>query len=297
MLRTVNEGFQVLLSRLTPSDFESDAAKSHRASIKFCLTNNFQSRRFFRTGSFGNATSVSGYSDVDYFSEIPEAFLLHNSATVLSQVRTALDNRFPRSNVYIDCPAVVCPFGTDAKESTEIVPAIYIGNLRNTNFPVYKIPNCSGGWMQSSPDVHNNYVLTVDQNFNGRVKALIRFIKAWKYYRQVPISSFYLELRIAKYAENVTEISYKYDVQRVFAYLLNVNLAQMQDPMGISGYISPCKTLNHLNDALSKLQTAYSRATKAVEEENKRNLQGAFAWWNLLYNENFPSYYYYMNSV
>ena len=46
---------------------------------------------------------------------------------------------------------------------------------------------------QASPDAHNAYVASIDTKFGGKVKPLIRFIKAWKYFRDVPISSFYLE--------------------------------------------------------------------------------------------------------
>lgn len=290
MQRTVNQGFQNFLAQLTPSNSESEAAKNHRESIYQCLYSNFSVKRFFRTGSFGNGTSVSGYSDVDYFAQIPSTIVGTNSTSLLLQVRTALNNRFPRTDVHTDCPAVVCPFGKDAKESTEIVPAIYSENIKNPNYPIYLIPNCFGGWIQSSPDLHNEYVRTVDQKFQGKLKPLIRFIKAWKYYKQVPISSFYIELRVTKYAEDEPNIIYKHDVQRIFTYFSRINLAKMQDPMGISGYINPCKTENHLEDSLSKLNTACSRAEKAIEEEKNGNIDNAFYWWNLLYDGKFPTY-------
>lgn len=71
MPRTVDEGFRDFLTRLTPSSTESDAAKAHRASIEARLKNDFGLLRFFRTGSFGNGTSISGYSDVDYLASLP----------------------------------------------------------------------------------------------------------------------------------------------------------------------------------------------------------------------------------
>ena len=41
MPRTINEGFQDFHKELTPSDYETDAAKHHRASIKRCIESNF----------------------------------------------------------------------------------------------------------------------------------------------------------------------------------------------------------------------------------------------------------------
>ena len=176
---------------------------------------------FFRTGSFGNGTSISGYSDVDYFAEIPTDNLKENSTITLSQVRKALAKRFPNTGVRVGCPSVVVPFGTDAKESTEVTPADYIKTTEDEH-RVYDIPDCSDGWMRSSPDAHNAYVREVNEDLRFKVKPLIRFIKAWKYYRNVPISSFYLELRVAKFAEDESSIIYADDVKGVLSYLGSV---------------------------------------------------------------------------
>jgi len=288
--RTIDEGFRDFHKKLTPSDYESTAAQNHRASIYACLKANFGLKNFFRTGSFGNGTSISGYSDVDYFASIPRANLKQNSARTLLQVREVLDGRFPRTDIHVDCPAVVCPFGILAKESTEITPADCVYKTED-GYSVYEIPDCSGGWMLSSPKVHNAYVREVDRRLGGKLKPLIRFIKAWKYYRNVPISSFYLELRIAKYAEGENLIVYDIDVKSIFSLLYNCGLAKMQDPMGISGYITACSTEPKLINALSKLSIALSHAEQAIKDKDKGNIWSAFYEWNKVYNGNFPNYY------
>lgn len=115
MPKTVEQGFQAFLSTLTPTAGESSAAASHRAAIEACLRANFSLRRFFRTGSFGNGTSISGYSDVDYFASIPSETLKLSSSATLTEIRTSLAARFPNSGVRINCPAIMLPFGTEAK--------------------------------------------------------------------------------------------------------------------------------------------------------------------------------------
>ena len=289
--RTVNQGFNVFLMKLTPTATESEKAKTHRASIKTCLETKFNMSRFFRTGSFGHGTSISGYSDVDYFAEIPTSKLKEKSATTLSEVRDALDERFPKTGVRVNCPAVLIPFGTDAKEGTEVIPANYCKDTTE-GYKLYGIPDCEDGWMHSSPDAHTAYVKQIDDSLNGKVKPLIRFIKAWKYYRSVPIASFYLELRVTKYAAGKSSIDYDRDVKSVFSHLHEIDLADMQDPMGISGYIKPCSTTTKLDDAKSKLSTAKTRAQKAYDANKAGNVKEAFRLWNQLYNEKFPSYYY-----
>ena len=289
MPRTIDEGFRDFLKKLTPSMRETQAARSHRASIEQCIEANFGLRRFWRTGSFGNGTSVRGHSDVDYMASIPANKLRENSSTSLAALTAVIGARFPNTGVRTSCPATVVPFGTDASETTEVTPADYLRTA--DSFRIYDIPNCSGGWVEASPDAHNNYVRETDNQLSNKVKPLIRLLKAWKYLQDVPISSFYLELRIAKYASTESYIDYSQDLKRVLRLLNNVDLARIQDPMGISGYVSPCRTASQLSTAKSKLKTALSRATKAREAEANGDIKSAFEWLDKLFAYEFPRYY------
>lgn len=289
MTKTIDEGFREFHGTLTPTRGESQAAKSHRVSIEACLKSNFEMNRFFRTGSFGNGTSIRGYSDVDYFACIPAKNLKENSVTTLQEVRKVLIERFQDTIISIRTPAVKVRFGTDASESTEIVPADFIKRDKDGNH-IYDIPDSNGGWMRSSPDAHNNYVDEVDKKLGGKVKALVRLLKAWKYYRCAPICSFYLEMRVAKYASQEDFIDYSWDVRNILKWLCNSQLAALKDPKGISGYISPCSSEAQKSDALSKLETAFKRADNAREAEKAGKISDAFDWWDLVYAKNFPSY-------
>jgi hypothetical protein len=291
MPRTIEDGFKDFLTKLTPSSFESEAAKGHRASIMTRLELDFgYVPRFTRIGSFGNGTSISGYSDVDYLACLPTNQLTVNSNYSLQKVRNSLDGRFPQTGVCVRCPAVVCPFGDSAAETTEIVPADYVEE--SGGYKVYDIADCSGGWMKASPDAHNDYVRTIDNKLNNKVKPLIRFIKAWKYFRDVPISSFYLELRVAKYASGESSIVYDIDIKQFLVQLRASELADMQDPMEVSGLIPACGSEAQYSDAVSKLDRAATRAEKAREETRNANISSAFDYWRLLYNDEFPTYYY-----
>lgn len=289
MPRTIDEGFRDFHTCLTPTTSETDGAKRHRASIEQCLTSNFDCRRFVRIGSFGNGTSISGYSDVDYLAELPTRELTQNSTSTLVKVRTALDTRFPNTGVAVRCPAVVAPFGSSAAETTEVVPADRVSD--SNGYGVYEIADCAGSWRRSSPDAHNAFVRSVDFKLNGKVKPLIRFIKAWKYYRSVPIRSFYLELRIADYASGESSIVYDIDVLRVFRRLWNSELASIRDPMGVSGSIGACSSTEKKEDALSKLARAVTRAEKARAAAEAGNISEAFDWWRLVFADEFPTYY------
>lgn len=292
MPRSIDEGFREFLSKLTPSSVETEAAKRHRASIRARLETDFELVRFFRSGSFGNGTSISGYSDVDYIASIPRKNLKKKSSTTLRAVRDSLDTRFPNTGVAVRCPAVIVPFGTQAKESTEVVPADRVDKTAKGGHPIYDIADClEDGWRRASPEAHNAWVRSIDKKHSGRVKPLIRFIKAWKYFREVPVSSFYLELRVTKYADSESSILSNWDVKRVLCHLRDIGLAKMHDPLEVSGYVAACRTQAQLDDAKSKLDRAANRATNALQAEKDGKLKDAFGWWDKLFAEKFPSYY------
>ncbi len=292
MPRTIDEGFRDFNDNLKLIKTESELVKRHRASIKACLENNFQmDNRFFRTGSIGNGTNVNGYSDTDYFSGIPRDNLKENSAIILRQIKEALQNRFSTTEgIHISSPAVVIPFGEAKSETTEIIPADYMKTEGGVN--IYDIPDGNGSWMKSSPKAHNDYVTNINYKLSYKVKPLIRFIKAWKFYNNVSVASFYLEMRVAKYASQEKSIYYPIDIKQILKHLIDIELVSMVNPSGISGSIQACSSYANRMDALSKLNTAYSRACKARNEEEKGDIKEVFGWLDLLFNGNFPSYYY-----
>lgn len=287
MVYTVDDGFKTVLGWISPSEVETTKASAHRASIEACLKSNFGMTSFFRAGSFGHGTSVSGYSDVDYFSVVPAANLNANSSTTLTQFKTALAQRFPNTGVYVDSPAVVVPFGTGASEKHEITPAYLIDSTKA--YKIYGIPNRAGGWMVSSPTGLNAYTNVQNDRLNKRAKHLVRLIKLWNYQCQAGIRSVYIEMRVAEYLSGETSILYHMDVHRALKHLQNKGLAAMQDPLGLSGYIYPC-TDAVKPTALSRLSTAVTRAEKAYLSGSAGKVQGAVEWWGKLFNGYFPNY-------
>jgi hypothetical protein len=288
MAKTIDDGFEILHTWMTPTATESAQAQSHRASIKSSLEAGLSMSAFFRSGSFGNGTSVRGYSDVDYFAEIPGYIVPVSPPLFLDKVYRVLDARFPRSGVSIDAPAIVLPFGTDREETTEVVPAEF---KRKTwqDYRVYQIPS-GGGWIESSPDAQGAYVDSVNDKLTKRVKPLIRFVKGWKYYNAVPVSSFYLELFVAKYASGESSIVHRIDVASVLRNLAELRFAAVTDPMGISGQVAAC-SWSDIATAQKKVDDAVRWTQLASEAENAGKLSDAFYWWDKVFNGQFPSYW------
>ncbi|MEJ2406651.1 MAG: nucleotidyltransferase [Candidatus Thiodiazotropha sp.] len=287
--RTISQGFDTFHRKITPGSYESGKASSHKNSITRRLEDYFDLKQLFYSGSANNGTSVSYLSDVDFFAKIPTNKLKENSSSSLREIKECLQGRYPSTPVYVDSPAVVLDFGGGVWDTAEVIPADYVGTKDSKN--VYDIPDGSGGWMRSSPSLHNSYVTAENNRLGKKLKPLIRFLKAWKYYCNVPISSFYLELRATKWMESEDSIVYDIDLKTILKKLEDSGLAAIQDPKGVSGYVNACSSDVKKKDALSKLSTARVRAEKARDAENSGNTRVAFEWWDKVFAGNFPSYY------
>ncbi len=276
---TINQHFVDFLARLTPTDAERASYATHKLSIKARLNDSFNVSICNETGSFGNGTGVRFYTDLDLMASIPAASQRNDSQSMLSAVKTSFEGRFTSSSIGIRTPAVVCYFSDN--RTVEVTPAYY--QEQSNGFSVYLIPDF-GGWQKASPSAHNAYVNNINSNLGYKVKPLIRLIKALKYFRNIPISSFYLELRIAKYCQDEESIIYEYDIQRVISRLISDNLAAIRDPMGISGLVSPCTTELQRLDAMSKLNTALTRVNNAVACQKADQHTDALGWWKLVFD-------------
>lgn len=280
----INQHFVDLLSKLTPSSAENTAYTSHRASIEAKLKSSFDITYTMETGSFRSGTGVRFHTDLDILVSVPTAHRRDNSYNMLLAIKSALQERYGESGIYIRTPAVVLDF--NGEKTIEVTPGYYQSRT-DTDYNVYKIPDFGGEWQIAAPSAHIAYINGVNNKLDKKVKHVIRLLKAIKYAQDIPISSFYLEMRTAKYCDGETYISYAEDVQRTLNRLVSDELARMQDPVGIAGYIEPCSTDNKKTEALSKLTTARNRAKWAIDEEAAGNHMKALEWWSKVFNRGF----------
>jgi hypothetical protein len=289
MATTINAAFDQFHGWISTAPAETEAAKDHRAGIEQKLREEFGLVSFFRAGSFENGTFVFGHSTVDWFAVMPELSPWPDSHRLLVNVAAALRAKFPNTGVRVVSPAVVLPCGQSPSESSEVTPVFDVG-LTTRGFRQFTMPDGSGGWMAATPDAHNEYVRAIDQGHEGRVKSLIRLLKGWKHLRNVPISSFYLELVAAEYAKTQEAIIYDIDLRNVLERILATGLMPYSDP-GVPGHtITPCKTASHQADALSKIRDTVAWSREAVTLNFGGNTPAAFLRWNLVFNGNFPAF-------
>jgi hypothetical protein len=279
MSKSVRQGFDEFLSNLTPTPGQFSAATTHRSTIESCLDSHVGIHRLFESGSLRHGTGVRGWSDSDLMVSVKGERPSSDSA--LNRIKAALSSRYPLTTVKVSRPAVVCSFSSG---DVEVVPAY----ARHDSS--YWIPAPGGSWLISAPKEHNDYVTQVNtkDGVRGGAKGMARLLKAWKYFNNVPVSSFYLEMRSAEYMNGESSIVWVVDVCRLFEDLERHSLASMNDPKGVAGRISACSSDPKREIALSRVKTAASRARRARDYHDAGNDGKAFEALDLLFNGRFP---------
>ncbi|MEJ7786109.1 MAG: hypothetical protein WKF96_14990 [Solirubrobacteraceae bacterium] len=286
MSLSVGAGFQALLASLVPTPTQVAAATKHKDSVRAVLDARYGTYRFFQSGSFSHGTGVRYYSDVDYFASL-KTTKPQSSDSALASLKGTLQSHYPNTTVKIRRPAVVIEFASGL-ETFELVPGWLLRGTDNSR--VYHIPGPRGGWLESAPDAHRAYVNNSNSSPAGGAKGLARLLKAWKYYRSVPVSSFYLEMRAAKYMTGENSIIWSIDLRSILSELSVADLAAMNDPSGLTARIHAYSSDSSKADAVSKLERALTRANRARTAEGEGRISAAFEAWDVLFNGHFPSY-------
>lgn len=276
-MTTADQYLASLVTLFTPSTGYFDAARGHRSAIESRLDFDLGVKEMFETGSLKHGTGVWLHSDADYLVSL-KGERPGTGSTALTRVRSSLLVRFPTTTIRVATPAVVCEFA-GGTETVEVVPAY-------TATTGYWIPNpVDGGWMQTHPKDHNAWVNKVNVKHSGGAKKLARLAKVWKYKRNVPVSSCYLEMRAAKYADGEDSWYLVLELQRYLKYLQDIGLAAMNDPTGLGSRFTACSSASNKSDALSKLDTAVGRATRAWEHARDGRDAAAVEQLKLLFNQ------------
>ncbi|MEL5990722.1 SMODS domain-containing nucleotidyltransferase [Microbacterium phosphatis] len=263
-----------LNSYYTPTSTQFDGARAHRASIESRLDRDLGVGEMFEIGSLRHGTGVYNYSDADYLVSL-KGFRPDSSLTMLNKVKESLQGRFFSTTIGVRRPAVVCQF---ADGVVEVVPAYASSGTG------YWIADPTGGWMLTHPKDHNTWVNSVNNKHDGAAKRLARQLKVWKYRRNVPVSSCYLEMRAAKHMDGESSYHSTWDLHAVLKKLQDNSLAAMNDPTGLGSRFTAYSSEASRTDALSKLSTAVNRASKARDYASAGDHANAIAQLKLLFD-------------
>lgn len=286
--------FRTLITRIAPSGSELTKARSYIASIKSRLYKDFNVKSFVKIGSHSRQTAIRHYSDVDFIvvlsrDEVRWGSNWVSSSTILQRIRNSLLARYKSTIVRRDQQAVVIGFG-GGQQSVDIVPGFY-WKAGPSNYPIYAIPNGSGGWMETAPQLHNKFIGREDTRSRFQLRKTIQLVKFWRYCRTpyVPLLSFHLEMLISSEGVCIGVKSYAECLYRTFQLLSSRECRALRDPLGISGNIPGAVTSRQQEYASREADYAYDHAYRAIYAEQDRDMQEAYRQWNIVFNGLFPS--------
>lgn len=169
----------------------------------------------------------------------------------------------------------------------DIVPAFY------TDTGYYLIPDGSGEWKATDPRIDQNRSTTINQKHNGKILQLIRTIKYWNNYAQMPtIPSYLLENIVLNFFDYKDEISIFIDINIMdfWFYLKTAIYNSVNDPKSFQ------TDLNYLSydekvKVSKKTESIYDKACEAFEAETKdKNQEKAINKWRIIFGDNFPKF-------
>jgi hypothetical protein len=270
--------------------------EQHAESLKQCLQASFRLSKFQKVGSHSRGTAIRSTSDLDVFAllardEVRRGGTFVSSDSVLTRVRSGLSTRYQHTAVGRDSQVIRVDFG-QGRYGVDVIPAFYAGPRDDDGWPMYYIPDGNGGWMPTSPPVHNKYLKEANSRARGKLRYTSQLVKFWRATRSpvIPISSFHLEMLLADEEICVGPKSYAQCLFEAFSLLEQRACAGLRDPEGVSGVIQCAGTTAKRATALNAVRHAVEHAGRALDAEEDGPLPEAYRQWDIVFNGHFPKH-------
>lgn len=284
MLGMIPDMLPTFVERLIPADYDRITAATRKKELLAQIEHaGVEVVDMFEAGSFNHGTGVRDHADVDNMVWVRLAQKTQLPSSTLSRFRTAL-LRLTARRVSVASPAVRIEYWT--APYFEVVPAFINGTKGDVT--VYDIPGRRDEWVQSAPKAHNDLVDEQNDRLGKRLKPLVRLLKAWKYHAGAAVSSFYLEMRATEYAKGESVIVYEIDLKRVLRTILSKDVADMNDPSGITGRVPACASDEDQRATSSAMRVALDDLERA---EGHRKADDAMSYWismSHVFGNNYP---------
>lgn len=262
---------------------ETVAKKLHGQYYPLTLYNGSTKRLI---GSHGKKAAVRPVRDVDMIFQIPASTFVKYSeyagngqSALLQAVRLILKERYPGTDIKGDGPVVVVSFATGHK--VEVLPAYHASD------GTYLVPRTDDGgyWAASDYTAEYKRLDDSDRATHGQTRRLIKMMKVWQSYCNVPIKSLCLELRaesfLSTWEHRGTGSTYDdWMVRDFYARLIEYANGSSKIP----GIDEVC----FYGDAwLSRTQTAYRNAADACGYESSSDNALATYMWTKIFGDQF----------
>ena len=274
---------------LTDNQIQDGSTKHH--GVRNCLNSHYYNlsngtSNSMLVGSWSKLTRVRPPRDIDVLFILPSSvyerfdkYVGNKQSAILQEVKTVLKKTYPDTEMKGDGQVIIVKFST---MNVEVVPAF---KLQNGQYWICNTNN-GGSYQKTDPVAEINTISIASSDSNNNLRPIIRMLKTWQDYCNVPLKSFYIELividflRQSEWAKN-SYFYYDWIMRDFFKYL------KTRD----NGYLVVPGTNEVLylgSNWKSRCESAYNIALKACEYEHDDYLNLAGIEWQKIFGLNIP---------
>jgi hypothetical protein len=289
---TVSERFKALLENLKLTSDQAEDGQTKHKGVAACLNSHYYNSSSETTnrllvGSWGKQTRIRPPRDVDVLFSLPKSVydryqwrLGNKQSQLLQEVKDVLGETYSLTAVRGDGPVVVVPFTSYA---VEVVPAFLLDNGQ------YWICNTKNGGVYENfdPNAESKNISDSDTATSGNTRHLVRMMKCWQGYCNVPLSTFRLELLAIEFLgswefKGHSTVYYDWMVRDFFKFLVG----------RVDGWVFAPGTYKSASLGSvwkSKAESAHDRAVKACQYEADSMPFSAGEEWQKIFGMDIPT--------
>ena len=236
-------------------------------------------------GSLGRKTACNPVDDIDLMvhlsvdQELWDRRYRYNSSDFLYRIRKVLNENSPVRKIGSRGQAVRFFYADGLSVDVAPVEKYDSGN--------YAIPDGSGNWLTTNPITHETYLDKCNGDLDGDLKRIIRFAKKWNNVHSSRLTSFHLEMMVARTYATMGNNS-RTALRLFFDY--NLYNLSVEDPAGFSGDLSTYLNQAGRTAVNDSLRSARDRADLALEAEKRGDHREAIRLWRIIFGNDFPTY-------
>lgn len=287
MPTTINEGFRRLRENLQITGLQEATVSARQQNVREVVERELRILDSFLTGSYRRNTMIAplAEADIDIFVVLDaQYFQQGGQAGLLDRVKRVLRKTYPKTpDISRNGQAVTITF-TDFR--VDMVPGFY-GQGGG-----YLIPDSIGQrWIATDPKRHVEILAEANRTNNGDLVPLIKMIKGWNKMHSALLRSFHLEVLVIDILTNITISDFPSGARYVFDKARTRVGQIVTDPAGYGGNVGVyLDTKEKLEEVVSRLETAYTRAREAEQLEAAGRTAQAYDKWRLIFDDYFPAY-------
>jgi len=284
---TIKQSFLGFKSNLEITGLQQQTVSTRQQNVRDAVAVDMTVLDSFLTGSYRRSTMIAPLSDadIDVFVVMDSAYFQQGGqAALLDKVKAALKKEYPKTpKISRNGQAVTITFSDFV---VDVVPAFF---RQGGGFLIPDSINAR--WISTDPKKHVEIWSTANSNHGGNLVPLIKMVKAWNRQHSSLLRSFHLETMILGILTNVTINDFSSGTRYVFDKARQAVKSATYDPSGYGGNLADyLNTQQKIDDVVSRLETAYTRAIDAESLEKQGKTSSAVDKWRLIFGDYFPAY-------